>query len=208
MNVSARSTAVLILVSLLFTTLACGGDLVPPREETANGAPASAAAPSPAAPAGGSSGQRIEARGLVFDLPADWTPEPPESSMRLVQASIRGSGGGGQFTVFHFGEGGGGGVEPNLQRWIGQMERASSEEPERQIVEVGAYRATWVDVDGTLEASTIGSFPPTDMPGYTLFGAVVEGPGGPWFLRAVGPQETMDAHRDAFVAMLRSARGA
>lgn len=195
----SRSVTLVVLL-LVVSFLGCGGDLVPagnePATESATSAPASSS----------TGGQRIEAVGLVFDMPADWVSETPTSSMRIVQASIPGSGDAGQFTVFHFGEGGGGGVEPNLQRWIGQMEPDTSEEPERQTVEAGNYRSTWIDVTGTLKASTIGSFPATDQPGYEMFGAVVEGPGGPWFLRAVGPQETMAPQRDAFVAMLQSAR--
>jgi hypothetical protein len=40
-----------------------------------------------------------------------------------------------------------------------------------------------------------------------LFGAVVEGPGGPWFFKATGPEATMAPAREAFVAMLKSVRG-
>jgi len=202
MSLLASRSFTLLVLLLVTSVLGCGGDLVPAGNE-----PATDSATSAAAAPGGAGGQRIEALGLVLDMPADWVSETPSSSMRIVQASIPGSGDAGQFTVFHFGEGGGGGVEPNLQRWIGQMERDTSAEPERRVVEAGGYRSTWIDVTGTLKASTIGSFPATDQPGYEMFGAVIEGPGGPWFLRAVGPRETMAPHRDAFIGMLKSARG-
>lgn len=146
----------------------------------------------------------ISARGLRLSLPTSWKQETPSSSMRLVQAAVPGSGGAGQFTVFHFGPGGGGGVEENLARWIGQMDLTEGTQPERSRLTVGDLVVHWVDASGTLEASRIGSFPQTDEPGYRLFGAVVEGPGGPWFLRLVGPGETLAEQREAFLDLLQS----
>ncbi len=145
----------------------------------------------------------VSARGLRISLPMSWEQETPSSSMRLLQAAVPGSGGAGQFTVFHFGPGGGGGVEPNLARWIGQLELEEGEQPERSQLTVGDLVVHLVDASGTLKASRIGSFPQTDQPGYRLFGAVVEGPGGPWFLRVVGPGATLAEQREAFLGMLR-----
>ena len=146
----------------------------------------------------------VSARGLRLSLPTSWTQETPSSSMRLLQAVVPGSGGAGQFTVFHFGPGGGGGVEANLERWIGLMELDEGTQPERDRLTVGDLVVHSVDASGTLKASRIGSFPQTDQPGYRLFGAVVEGPGGPWFLRLVGPGETLAEQREGFVGMLQS----
>jgi hypothetical protein len=154
------------------------------------------------------SGTPVTAAGLTFDLPAGWTQETPESQMRAAQAAIPGSGGAGQLTVFFFGPGGGGGVEANIQRWIGQMELEAGSEPIRGTSSAGVYQVTTVDAHGVLKASTIGSFPTTDQPGYRLFGAVVEGEGGPWFFRAVGPQATMAEQHEGFLALVRSVRAA
>jgi hypothetical protein len=44
------------------------------------------------------------------------------------------------------------------------------------------------------------------QPGFRLLGAVVEGPGGPWFFKATGPDATLGPQKDAFVAMLKSVR--
>ncbi len=144
----------------------------------------------------------VAVRGLNISLPDSWQRETPSSSMRAAQARVPGSGGDGQFTVFHFGPGGGGGVEANIARWIGQMNLEGSQ-PYRDQFTVGNLRVHWVDAEGTLLASRIGAFPPTDQPGYRLLGAVVEGEGGPWFLRLIGPQKTLAEQHEAFRGMLR-----
>ena len=150
------------------------------------------------APAGG--GQ------LLFELPAGWTSTPPSSAMRLAQARIPGPGGEGDLVVFWFGEGGGGGVEDNLQRWIGQMEVTAGTEPAREKFDVDGLAVTWVDVSGTLLPSNMGTGPATPQPSSRLFGAVIEGPGGPWFFKATGPEATLAAEREAFVGILKGAR--
>jgi hypothetical protein len=122
----------------------------------------------------------------------------------VAQAVIPGSGGPGDLSVFHFGVGGGGGVEANIERWIGQMEGAT--EPERGAFEANGFQVTWVDVRGTLLPSQMGSGPTTPQANSRLLGAVVEGPGGPWFFKATGPEATLAAEREAFLEMLRSVK--
>jgi hypothetical protein len=148
----------------------------------------------------------VRAGKMRFDLPADWQREAPRGGMRLAQAQIPGTAGLGELAVFFFGEGQGGGLEANLQRWLGQVEPDPGSEPQRQSFEVGDFHVVWIDVFGTLKASGFGMGPSVDQPGSRLFGAVVEGPGGPWFFKATGPDATLDAAREDFVAMVRSVR--
>jgi hypothetical protein len=39
-----------------------------------------------------------------------------------------------------------------------------------------------------------------------LIGAVVEGPGGPWYFKLTGPDATVTAQKEAFLAMLRAVK--
>ena len=126
--------------------------------------------------------------------------------MRIAQATIPGAGGEGALAVFYFGPGGGGDLESNLQRWIGQVGVAAGTQPARERFESNGLAVTWIDVKGALLASTMGTGPSTEQPGSRLFGAVVEGPGGPWFFKATGPEKTMEAARADFLAMLKSCR--
>jgi hypothetical protein len=209
---------------LLLSLSACEGDdsapeAAPPADSQAEEAPAPPP-PSPSdAPIGpissrgevvpGGGGAAGQGAGIDFDLPANWQSEQPSSNMRMAQASIPGSGsaGPGDLVVFYFGPGGGGGVEANIERWIGQMEVAPGTQPSQESFDANGYRVTLVDVKGTLLPSTMGTGPATPQPNYRLMGAVVEGPGGPWFFKATGPEATIAAERDAFVSMLRSVRG-
>ena len=49
-----------------------------------------------------------------------------------------------------------------------------------------------------------GAAPGEQKPGWRLIGAVVEGRGGPWFFKAVGPKETMSAVEGEISAMFHS----
>jgi hypothetical protein len=202
----------LILPVLLLTLAACGGGREEAPAETSAEPPAAQAPGSEPAPIGpiSSRGEPAPSAGdssaeIDFDIPAGWQSEPPTSDMRLAQASIPGPGGPGQLTVFYFGPGGGGDVDSNIQRWVGQMEPEQGAEPERQTFETeNGFRITWVDVTGTLLPSTMGTGPTTPQPNSRLLGAVAEGPGGPWFFKATGPKDTLAAERENFLAMLRS----
>jgi hypothetical protein len=154
---------------------------------------------------GGPSASQMPGEGAIdFELPTAWQSQPPSSSMRVAQAVIPGPGGPGDLAVFYFGPGSGGTAEANIQRWIEQMENA--EQPKPETFETNGYRVTWVDVRGTLKASSMGMGPAKAQPDARLFGAVIEGPGGPWFFKATGPDATLAPQRDAFVAMLKSVR--
>ena len=144
---------------------------------------------------------------LVFALPAAWKSEPPGSGMRLAQAGIPGPAGAAQFAIFYFGAGGGGTPEANIERWIGQIERPLAP-PRRAAFSTHGLTVSWVEVAGTMKASTIGMGPATAQPGSRLLGAVVEGPGGPWFVKVIGPDATVAAARPAFVELLHGLRTA
>ena len=214
----------LFLTALLFScvvlTACSGGDAEAPAEAATTEAQTPAATPEApaAAPAGdfapvssreGSPAlgdETLAVLGAVFTLPASWQSEAPSSSMRVAQMNIPGDAGNGQLGVFHFGPGGGGGVEANLQRWVGQIELDAGTQPSRDTFTVGDFKVHWVDVKGTLKPSTMGMGNANALPGYALYGAVVEGNQGPWFFKATGPAATLEAHRDSFVAMLKSVR--
>ena len=205
------------IIPVLLLTLAAGGGTLAAcggREEGAPGETTTTATEAPAAssPIGPISSREESAppaageANLDFNLPAGWQSQQA-SGMRLAQASIPGTDGLGQLAVFYFGPGGGGGVDANIERWIGQMEPEQGTQPSRQSFETGnGYHVTWVDVTGTLLPSTMGTGPAEAQPNSRLLGAVVEGPGGPWFFKATGPKDALGAERENFLEMLRSVK--
>lgn len=151
-------------------------------------------------------GHEVVAAGLKFEVPVTWTPGVPKSQMRAAQVAIPGDAGPAELAVFHFGEGQGGKVEDNLVRWLSQMELPQGAEPQRDFFESGEFGVTVLAAVGTLKPGSMGMGPAEAQPNSMLLGAVVEGPGGPWFFKATGPEKTLSPQRDAFVAMLKSAR--
>ena len=209
-----RRTLALVLAACgLAAVVACSGGSAGPPAAQAGGGAAPAAGAEPVAPmssrgmpVGEAPGAGAATGTIAWDLPAGWQGEPPSSGMRLAQALIPGDGGPGQLVVFYFGAGGGGGVDANLERWEAQMEGAPGVAPVRSTFETHGYRVTMVEVAGTLKPSGMGMGPDTPQANSRLLAAVVEGPGGPWFFKATGPDATMAAGRDAFRAMLESVR--
>ena len=156
-------------------------------------------------PAGGAAGAAPSR--LVFALPAAWMKEPPSSGMRLAQAKIPGPAGAAELAIFYFGAGGGGTADANIERWIGQIDQPAAP-PKRGSFATHGLGVSWVEVAGTMKPSTVGMGPATAQPGSRLLGAVVEGPGGPWFVKAIGPDATVAAARPAFLEMLHGLRTA
>ncbi|HEX7180823.1 MAG TPA: hypothetical protein VF756_03205 [Thermoanaerobaculia bacterium] len=201
---------------LLLTLAACDREsTVPPETADQTPSPAVEATPeqAPVGPISSRGGavpgdQAAQAgEGIDFDMPANWQSETPETSMRMAQAAIPGASGPGLLAVFYFGPGGGGGVEDNIQRWIDQMEPAPGSDLQPETFQTpNGYKVTWVDVAGVLKPSSMGMGPETAQPNSRLFGAVVEGPGGPWFFKVTGPDATLSAERENFLSMLRSVR--
>ena len=219
----------MMLPLLVLSLAACGQKESAPSESASTGMPPAAApsasapsAPSaPAAPSDSAPGTlssrgdtvpaggapAAQGAGLDFDLPATWKSQPPDSQMRLAQAAIPGPSGDGQLAVFFFGPGGGGTVEANIQRWIDQMEPPKGSNPKPETFQTSkGFKVTWIDVVGVLKPSSMGMGPAKEQPGSRLLGAVVEGPGGPWFFKVTGPDSTIAGQRDAFLTMLKSAR--
>jgi hypothetical protein len=165
------------------------------QAEPSHGAPA----PAPEAAAAAQPVATID-----FDLPAGWKSVPPVSNMRLAQATVDGPGGQAELAVFYFGQGQGGTAEANIQRWKDQM--TGGVKPDRGAFLANGLKVTWIDLGGTMKPSAMGMAPANEQPNYRLLGAVVEGPGGPWFFKATGPDSTLGPQRDAFVKMLRTVR--
>lgn len=143
---------------------------------------------------------------LRVALPPQWESQPPASSMRTAQARVPGAAGDAELTVFHFGEGKGGDAASNLQRWVDQIEFVPGSSTHREEFVANGFTIYWVDFAGTLKPDPMGVGSAVAVPGTRLLGAIVEGPGGPWYFKLLGPDATVAAQREAFLRMLESVR--
>ena len=154
------------------------------------------------------------APGLVWQVPESFHKEPPANRMRVAQYSLSASAEGakpGEVAVFFFGAGQGGGTQANLERWAGQFTQDDGADPMSRA-KIGHSKTesglaiTTIELKGHYISSGMGSGPSYDEPGWELYGAVVEGTGGPWFFKAVGPEAVIETHRQAIGELLHSAR--
>jgi len=146
---------------------------------------------------------------LKFAAPGDWISEAPTSSMRKAQyrlPRVAGDPEDAELVVFYF-QGGGGGVQANIDRWIGQFTKADGS-PAEDIAKTShkvshGIPITTVDVSGTYVAG-MGSMA-TDSkgkPNFRMLGAVAEASSGPWFFKLTGPAKTVTKWESSFQSFL------
>lgn len=170
-------------------------------------APPSAAAPS-AAPAGEQS-----ANGIAWSAPAGWVKEQPASTMRAAQYRLPSGKQGvkdGEMAVFFFGQGQGGQTQANLERWANQFVQDDGSDPMKaakidNFTTSTGLKVTTIALKGHYQSGGMGG-PSYDEAGWRLYGAVVEGDGGPWFFKTVGPDAVMTQHHDEIVSFLKGLR--
>ena len=109
----------------------------------------------------------------------------------------------GECGVFYFGQGQGGGVEDNFDRWIKQFEGAAPAKKADKTVH--GLRVHTIDLSGTYLASG-GPMMQSQgkKPGYRLLGAIVEAPQGLVFFKCIGPSATIGKAQADFDALLGS----
>jgi hypothetical protein len=109
---------------------------------------------------------------------------------------------GGECAVYYFGQGQGGSVEANIDRWKGQFE-GSKDAPKVEKRTIHGLKITTLDVSGAYTGMG-GPGAPQGPPkqGYRLLGAIVEGPQGSIFFKFAGPMKTVAQNQSAFEKML------
>jgi len=154
---------------------------------------------------GGDMGAGAEAPdpGLTWTVPARWTPQG-ERPMRLATYTVpaaKGDTEGGECAVFYFGPNQGGGVEANIDRWVGQFENAGK--PVRSTQTLHGLEVARVKVGGTFLAPGGPNMESQGQkPNYVLLGAIASGPKGAVFFKLTGPAKTIQAATTDFDRML------
>ena len=156
----------------------------------------------------------VAAFALRFEMPKGWVPKPPSSSMRVADFVLPRADGDAEdatLTVYSF-PGGGGSVDANLERWIGQMTqpdgKASKDVAKTStLTSTSGVKMTLVDVPGTYVAEvTPGSTERFNKPGFRLRAAVVETSAGPYYVKRTGPARTVEKLDASYTAFLKSMR--
>ena len=142
-------------------------------------------------------------------MPAGWHVDQPTSSMRLAQFTLPRGAGDAEDAVAvidFFGQGQGGSVEANLERWASQMAQAGGrpgtvKDGKTTALTANGHAVSLLDITGTYTDRMGGGGPKA---GYRMKAAVVETPGGPYFIKLTGPDKTVVKWDAAFQAFLKS----
>ena len=148
-----------------------------------------------------------------WTVPEGWVTETPSSAMRKGQfklPKIDGDPEDATLVIYYFG-GGGGDVRSNLERWYSQFTQPdgslSSSKAKVEKRKAGDMPVTAVDLTGTFVAETVpGSGVRVNKPNWRMLAAIVEAPDGPYFIKATGPEKTLEHWRKSFDAFIASFR--
>ncbi len=140
--------------------------------------------------------EALDIGGVALGIPAGWVPMPASSSMRAAQYNVGDSG---QVVVFR---GIGGGVDANIERWIGQVGSPVSP-AERSSFEAGGVTVHTVELTGAYTGMNMQGSTPTQE-NTTFFGAIIEGASTPIQIRLTIDADEADAAREQWNAFLTS----
>ena len=147
---------------------------------------------------------KLEVAGLNFKFDAPWAEAPTSGMFRAgtLAAKMEGLDAPLEAVFYHFpGPGGGGGVQANIDRWLGQF--ASKPESKTEEIEVGGKKITLVTATGTYnDGPPMGAKTPREN--YTLIAAIVPTEDSNIFIKLAGPKEAIAKVADGFKKMATS----
>jgi hypothetical protein len=140
----------------------------------------------------------MSAATLTFTAPTAWQNKPVTSMMRVGEFVLPKAAGDAEDAslVLYFFGGTGGTVQANLDRWFGQLTQPDGRKTKDVATTssrlINGLSITTFDATGTYVAEvTPGSAERFNKPGFRMRAAVIQTPGGPYFIKLVGPAKTI-----------------
>lgn len=137
--------------------------------------------------------------GIRFDVPGRWL-EQAESEFYEAKYVIPSEHGEMTLTLTTMG----GGIEANLNRWVGQFRLEPGAKPRREKLSVDGLNGDWLDVRGTFR-SRVGNSP-GPHPDWRLLGVAIPTKPRPFLLKLIGPRPAVAKFQDEFRKFVRSGR--
>lgn len=146
-----------------------------------------------------------EAGGLTWKAPAAWKADAPRPMRAATYkiAAAKGDTDEAELAVFYFGEGQGGGIDANIERWVGQITNPTPAKPTPKKEKIAGLDVTQVEVEGTYGGGMGPMAQGAPKTGYKLVGAIVEGPKGAVFFKLTGPKKTVDGAKGELAKLLK-----
>jgi hypothetical protein len=147
---------------------------------------------------------------FTFKVAPPWAAKAEPRMMSAGGFTLAGKAGAApvEADFYHFGAGGGGGIEPNIKRWQSQFTAgADGKAPtmEREELTFGDSKALIVTIKGTFLSGPAMSPTKTPMPGYAMLGAILESKEGDVFVKITGPEAATLATKEEVKAMVKAA---
>jgi len=147
--------------------------------------------------------------GLKWTAPAGWK-NLGSQTMRAATYSVPAAPGDkedSECVVYFFGQGQGGPIQANMDRWKGQFQTPDGKPAPAKIATrtVNGIPVTTIDVSGNYSGAG-GPLAQTKslQTGYRLLGAILVNPGGNIFIKFTGPAKTLAANQQKFEQLLGS----
>jgi hypothetical protein len=163
------------------------GGMLPPNHPPIGGA---------MSPHGSAPSATSEAPSLVWKTPVTWQEAPSPNAMRLATYRVPG---GAEVSVSRAG----GEKEANIQRWVEQFDDVGHQGRVEKTVH--GLRVVTVDIAGTYVGGAMAMGAQAEAhPRWAMVGAIVEGPGLPYFFKMTGPAAGVRSSRPAFDLLIDS----
>ena len=144
---------------------------------------------------------------FTFTRPANWewvesTSQMRKAELKVVDEKTKSKA---EVVFYHFGQGGAGGTQANVDRWLGQfVEPRDKINAKTEESTVGKHKVTYVSAEGTYKSGMPGGAQ-TPMPNYALLGGIIEASEGSVFVKMTGPKELAKSATADFKKMVESA---
>jgi hypothetical protein len=162
---------------------------------------------------GTAAGAEDKDKGVVVKLgdlqsrsPADWVEEKPTSNLRLKQfklPAVKEDKENAAVVIFFFGQGQGGTAKENIKRWKDQIVppegKTIDDVTEVEELKIGGAKATYFNSHGTYKfKARPADTEVTLKPKYRLINVMLDNEQGPYFIRLVGPEDTVEHYKKGF----------
>ncbi len=149
----------------------------------------------------------VKAGEFSFTYAAPWIRQAVTSSMRAGHLTYKQTDDklkNVDVIFFYFGPGGAGGIQANIDRWAGQFVGEAETKTDKKTV--NGREIIYFTGKGTFNESMGGPFSGQSTPrdGYTVLAAILPSDNGPVFLKMSGPNDSVAAAKDAFIALAES----
>lgn len=147
-------------------------------------------------------GNQVDLEAISLTAPEGWTRKKASSSFVMAEFELpraEGDPADGRLTVSVAG----GSVEANVERWKGQFGGKPTNESQRDM-EVDGVTVTRVDLAGEFNDQRGPFAPATPQPNYRMMAAIIPIGETLHFIKATGPEKTLEAHAEKFDEFIKS----